>query len=587
MRWPPMPRPGRRLSPPQGFLPSLGLLLAGPASARAQGYVLWQFDGTNPGEHFGGAVASPGDVDGDGFADVLVGAPDAPVGALAQAGRVVIFSGASGAALLTVPGATAGERFGASLAAVGDLDADGVPDLLVGAPRASPGGLTLAGRAVVASGASGAVLLPLAGSGAGDWFGAAVAGPGDVDGDGVPDLLVGAPQSGPGMGMFPVGTGYARVISGANGGTVLSLSGSFCWDFFGRAVAGTGDVDGDGTPDLMVGATPSCLQASQTPPGYARVFSGANGGTLLSFSGTFPFTGFGAVVARAGDLDGDGVPDLLVGAPWTPVGLLANVGEARAYSGASGSALHTLDGSVAGELFGWSVVGVSDLDGDGKSDFAVGAPGAAPGGLPDAGRSTLFSGGSGAVLLAVDGTAGGDRAGGCVAGVGDANGDGVPDLAIGADGVDPAGLAEAGRADVISFVGIPPGSVLSGTGCPGSAGLFPSIAAAGGNPVPGNDSFGVSLSRALGGTSAILILGFLPLSLNLATLGLPSCTLLASPDVLFASSTTTAGSALVPVPIPPVPSLVGAVAFLQWYVFDPGPGPLPGAMSPALQLLVL
>lgn len=165
---------------------------------------------------------------------------------------------AQGYLLFEFPGSSAGDGFGWPVAGAGDVNADGFADLVVGA-KFAPGGPSVVGEAKVLSGATGAVPFTFAGTVAGGYLGWSVAGAGDVNGDGLPDVIVGAP-GGPG--------GTARVISGASGAIlhsfVAALTGS---DFFGGSVAGPGDVDEDGKTDLLVGASQT---ASPTLSGMER-----------------------------------------------------------------------------------------------------------------------------------------------------------------------------------------------------------------------------------------------------------------------------------------------------------------------------
>ncbi|MBM3986040.1 MAG: hypothetical protein FJ296_10195, partial [Planctomycetes bacterium] len=199
-----------------------------------------------------------------------------------------------------------GDRLGAALAVGDDLDGDGVPELLVGAP-ALPGSDSSPGYAVALSGATGALVHRLLTSSDADQFGFAVAAAGDADGDGLRDLLVGNPGSGP----LP-GGGEARLFSGATGALLAVLTGGTTdsWDAFGHATCDAGDLTGDGAPDFALGA-PS-LSGEQ--PGFVRVF-GADAAPLFDVPGDAAGEQFGFALAAAGDVDLDGVPDLLVGAP--------------------------------------------------------------------------------------------------------------------------------------------------------------------------------------------------------------------------------------------------------------------------------
>ncbi|MCI0589008.1 MAG: hypothetical protein L0323_19480 [Planctomycetes bacterium] len=544
-----------------------------------------------PGERFGSSIADAGDLDGDGIPDLAVGAPLADPAGLVDAGQARIFSGSNGLILRALNGGAPADRFGSSLAAIGDLDGDGVEDLLVGAPGADPGGLADAGRATLFSGSTGAALLVLDGSSASDAFGTSVAGPGDLDGDGFPELFVGAPFASPG-GVFAAGR--AVVFSGNGVGILFSFDGTNLQDRLGMAVAGAGDVNGDGVADLVVGAPSASLILSGIfGLGQAGVFSGLDGSLLISFTTTVGYSELGTAVAGAGDANADGYADVIVGAPgWGFPSPGLNLGLVSLYSGQSGAILSSLAGtgsSPPGRL-GSSVAGVGDVNGNGVLDYIAGAP--------NAGSARVIAS-SGGVLATLTGEPPGDSFGRAVAGLGDVTGDGRPEIAVGAPTADPSGLADAGRVRVFSFPGFPAGSSIFGTGCPGFGGFLPSIATTGGLATStGNPIFGIALGQALGGAAAVLVAGVssqswggLPLPLDLAPSGAPGCALFVSGEVLIptiaAGTGPGGGSATVPLPVPNNAALNGGLVYFQWYVFDPGPGPLPGSMSRALQVLVL
>ena len=166
----------------------LWFLLAPAALAQAPLYDL--SGGT--GDQFGQSVAWIGDVDGDGQEDIAVGAHTGD-GLQPDAGYVRIFSAASGHQVLTIPGEVSGDRFGWAIAGLGDVDADGAGDLIIGAPGQDWAPYTESGAVYVVSGATGAQIWKLSGLGNFSQAGFAVAGPGDIDGDGTPDYAVGIP----------------------------------------------------------------------------------------------------------------------------------------------------------------------------------------------------------------------------------------------------------------------------------------------------------------------------------------------------------------------------------------------------------
>ncbi|HKB15856.1 MAG TPA: integrin alpha, partial [Planctomycetota bacterium] len=400
-----------------------GVSVAGQATvySGATGAVLWTRNGALAGDFLGWSFARLGDVDSDGVDDTAVGVQLGDNGAAYDAGRVEVLSGATGLPILVLTGAAIADHFGASIALAGDVSGDGIPDLLVGAPEANPGGLADAGTATLYSLANGSVLLQFSGAAAGDHLGTSVAGVGDLDADGVPDLLLGAPQS------TVAATGYARAYSGATAGLLFTVGGVGVFEDFGASVCGVGDLNGDVVPDFLVGAPDA---GPGVGGGRVRAVSGATGGILYDALGTVNDGALGTALAGLPDLDGDGVPDFVAGEP----GIFQSAGLARVRSGANGAPVFTFLGQYLGDQFGRAAASVGDVDGDGRDDLVVGAPNADAGGLADSGRATLHSSAGGGVLVTVDGPSESALLGGSVAGLGDMDGDGVPDFAVGSPG---------------------------------------------------------------------------------------------------------------------------------------------------------
>lgn len=385
-----------------------------PASFVEPLEVLHVLEGEAPGDRFGWIGRNAGDTDGDGVDDLLISAPFKALGGPA-AGRLYVYSGRTGELRFQVDGQP-GHQLGIGIERAGDVNGDEVPDQLAGAAGAYG-----TGAAFVYSGADGELLLELRGEGQGDQFGRKVAGAGDQDGDGVDDVIVGAPNhdaAGP-------DAGRAYVFSGRTGEPLIVLDGSGAGHNFGRSVdafaegglrllivgapnegpgnrgrvhvyrvedgaareaftidgrpcdvnlglmfvSAVGDVNGDGTVDVYASDWNS--NANGVPAsGRVYVHSGADGALLHVLAGERAGDGFGIGTAEAGDADGDGCDDLLVGA-WQSDAGAPGGGRCYLYSGRTGALLQTYTCSTPGETFGFDTTTLGDVDGDGGPDFLI------------------------------------------------------------------------------------------------------------------------------------------------------------------------------------------------------------------------
>lgn len=427
-------------------------------------------DGAGDHDQLGYAVAGAGDVDMDGVDDVIVGEPFSDSNGY-NSGSARVISGATGSVLHTFHGDSSRDNFGLSVSGAGDVNADGYADLIVGAPW-DHGAFDGTGSAYVYSGATGSLLYAWQGAGLRENFGQSVSDAGDVNADGFDDVIVGAYNDGTGGG----GAGRAIVFSGRDGAGLFTVYGTAIGDRMGTSVSDFGDVDGDGFDDVLVGAPQPFVD-----PGYVVVVSGRTGQSLRTLSGLTYNDHFGYSVSGLGDVDGDSRPDLVIGA------FGSGSGTASLFSGATGAVIHVLDSGGALD-FGLSVSGAGDVNGDGIDDAIVGARLAdTPNGL-QTGSAHAFSGATGQPLFVVTGMAQGDHLGRAVAAAGDVNSDGLADVIIGVPLSDANGV-DAGRAIVVTGanLGSPIGVNYCGPGVVNASGHSGSIAASGSDLVIDDD----------------------------------------------------------------------------------------------------
>jgi hypothetical protein len=401
---------------------------------------------------YGASLSGLADADGDGWGDLVVGARGAhesPEDLTERRGRAYLYSGARAVAVrvfepvLSWGDPNENNVFGTFVAGLGDVDGDGFGDVAVSAHIDSlPEGPPYAGRAYVFSGATGALLHALqAPVETSTNFGISIAGVPDCDGDGRPEVLAGSPYEG--------SIGRLHLFSGATGVLIRSLESPrpSLGGRFGQTLAGIPDITGDGAGEIIVGAPLEPVEpGAPMGTGNAYVFSGATGELLFTLHSTEVSSLWFAIgeVGAVPDADGDGCPDLVVGSPEEPPipslppppGYPYASGRVHLYSGRTGQPLYTLasPAPIADGWFGYSVLGVEDLDGDARGDFFVCARNEG-GPVPIApGRVYLYSGADGRLLRTIS-TPNPQRTGWFGAGLAaipDANGDGRTELAIGA-----------------------------------------------------------------------------------------------------------------------------------------------------------
>ena len=328
---------------------------------------------------FGYSVAGLGDVNGDGFDDIAVGAPGYGVSSIPNRGAVYVYHGSSGGVTSTtrlqLVGLDGG-RFGTSVSAAGDVNGDGYDDLIVGAYSVGTLSFAQSGRAYVfhgsAAGLSTSPASTLDGLTDGEWFGWSVSGGGDLNGDGFDDVVVGSPN----YDLLGSEVGAASIFHGGIFGIETTATNTFVGqthnDNFGSAVSIVGDVDGDGYSDVAI-AAPGRFFGTGRVYIYHGSSSGLETSARLTIDGDTVGDDFGESLSGAGDVNGDGYADILVGAG----GYDSNRGAAYLFHGSSTGIGSTSNRHLVGldpyAGFGSASSGAGDVNGDGFDDIVVGA----------------------------------------------------------------------------------------------------------------------------------------------------------------------------------------------------------------------
>ncbi len=362
------------------------------------------------------------DRDGDGCREVVGNTPHAN----GDTGDVEVRSGRTGTVMLTIVGESAGDFFGYDADGIGDIDGDGIEDLVIGAPFRDEGG-TDAGKVYVVSGASGLLLHAQVGSAAGAQLGELVAGIGDVDGDGIRDFAACAAG-------FNQGKGRVEVRSGSTGVLLWWMDGAADSGELGRTGISAGpDVDGDGRPDLLISERGWDL-LPKDDRGRALLCSGATGAILRTFDGANPGDLHGGGAVWGGDVDGDGDRDVLVNSLRFDGPIGPNCGRIHVYSGRTWNVIGTIDGPAPNDEFGVWMSCIGDLDGDRCDEIAAWASYFDGDGGSRSGRMVISNGRTLRRMFELDGEQQDEYFGELMSRaepLGDVNGDGVPDVATG------------------------------------------------------------------------------------------------------------------------------------------------------------
>lgn len=406
----------------------------------------------------GASVAAVGDLNGDGYGDAVFGEPYWDGGQTDEGRILVYFGGPAGLptnASQIFESNLAGGHLGFSVAAAGDVNGDGYDDVVAGMPGydvfAIPTSRIDAGRVALYYGsAAGLVAAPWPGFGSqtGAQLGFAVAGAGDINADGYDDILVGEPYWTSGQ----ASEGRARMYLGGPGGPsntpTWTVESNQANAHMGWSLAGVGDENGDGRADVVV-ATPDWTNGAATQAGRVEFFFGT--GTSLNAIANWTTIGgqagarLGFSVAGLGDVNGDARPDLAVGQPYFDGATAGQVDEGQALvfhgignGGFSGSPASIITLGQGGFFSGYAVAGLGRMNGDVYRDLLVGFPGYEVYPEPDIGGIFAFPGGLGGIgaswIMSASSIGANDQCGQSVAGGADFDGDGQGDALGGGTG---------------------------------------------------------------------------------------------------------------------------------------------------------
>ncbi|MFY0682874.1 MAG: FG-GAP repeat protein, partial [Thalassovita sp.] len=403
-------------------------------------------NGIDEYDHSGASVSSAGDVNGDGIDDLIIEGHGSPNGLYSGESHVVFgtdtgfgarleLSALDGTNGFTLNGIDSFDLSGTSVSSAGDVNGDGIGDVIIGSVFASPNGVSSGESYVVFGKTTGfgasfelSVLdgtngFVINGIDEGDYSGTSVSSAGDVNGDGIDDVIIGASfaepngrRSGESYVVFGKDTGFGASLelSALDGTNGFVINGIDSYDYSGTSVSSAGDVNGDGIDDVIIGANladPNGLYSGEsyvmfgTDTGFGPSFelSALDGTNGFVINGIGEYDHSGTSVSSAGDVNGDGIDDVIIGAhdadpngvssgeSYVVFGKTTSFGASLELSALDGTNGYIINGIDVGDKSGTSVSSAGDVNGDGIDDVIIGASNANPNG-PVSGESYVVFG---------------------------------------------------------------------------------------------------------------------------------------------------------------------------------------------------
>ena len=409
------------------------------------GGILWVHGGNVSYQHCGESIAIVPDTNNDGIPEICIGAPNASTNGLFNNGFVRMLSGNWGDTLWTVDGDSNGQRYGHDLHCNDDLNGDGISDIVMVSHQAHTLGLIRNGMMEALDSANGNPLWRTQGAASYEALGDRFVDIPDLDADGVPDILVSSPDAFT-NGLF--WNGWAGAFSGATGAAIWRVDGTQSNEILGQHFSFLKDLDGDGTQDAISGS-PNASVGGFIENGELMAISGQTGNILWSTIGTGDYERLGAKLTMLDDITGDGLFDFIASSSDADTNGLVDNGVVMGFDAATGSISWRRDGAASGNHLGDDLIKLDDINADGVSDLIISSP-FADGLAPNDGLLLALDSATGATLWQTVGQVEDEALGEKSLNMGDINGDGISDIISFSDHADTKGLSNNGLVKAVS-----------------------------------------------------------------------------------------------------------------------------------------